>query len=417
MSHSIEFVRGEQKNYIRLTIDDETLSSYEFQMFSHNHIKVFLPFQKRIQNDKTYLYYDVSGTQSLDVLGQTQKLQRDFWILFAKEVLKLYKNIKEYMLSVGGVVFEAKYIMYKDDTKELLFVYSFEKGAVSLEALNAFLEYCIDYLDYSDKRLSDCIFRLYEHLQDQGDNFSMETEMENLLASLGEGEKMPETSTPEPVVQSVQPFESVFSSTEERTENYEDISGVASRKSRRGILLLLLVDVLGAIIWKPISILKLCFFLSLGVCLLVLYVHMGKKERANQEKSAEESRLQEVVYRNEYEMIASQCDEEEGTKFIAIEHMSGVLYSLQGLEPQYIYITEKLQLIGKDQEKAPICISAEGVSRVHASIIRKGDDCYLEDLCSTNGTYVNGKNIGARSPYLLKEGDRVSFAGVEYIFQ
>ena len=61
-----------------------------------------------------------------------QKLQRDFWVLFAKEVLKLYKNIKEYMLSVGGIVFEAKYIMYKDDTKELLFVSSFEKGAVSI---------------------------------------------------------------------------------------------------------------------------------------------------------------------------------------------------------------------------------------------------------------------------------------------
>ena len=79
MSHNIEFVRGDQKNFIRLKVDDETLRSYEFQMFTHNQIKGFLPFQKRTQNGKTYLYYDVSGTQSFDVLGQAQKIQRDLW--------------------------------------------------------------------------------------------------------------------------------------------------------------------------------------------------------------------------------------------------------------------------------------------------------------------------------------------------
>ncbi len=416
MSHNIEFVRGEQKNFIRLAIDDETLRSYEFQMFTHNQIKGFLPFQKRTQNGKTYLYYDVSGTQSLDILGQTQKLQRDFLMLFAKEVLKLYKNVKEYMLSVGGVVFEAKFLMYKVETKEILFIYSFEKGAVPFEALNGFLEYCIDYLDYSDKRLSDCIFRLYEHLQDQRENFSLETELANFLRNLGEGVERAETGMPEVLVQTVEPFEAVLSASESE-EIYEDGFGGADRKRRRGILLFLVVDVLAVIIWKPLTLLKLCFFFSLGGCLLGLYIYAGKKAKRNQEKRADERRMQEEVYQNEYDTIASKCDDEEGTKFIALEHVSGALYNLQGIEPQYIYITEKLQVLGKDKEKVQVCILAEGISRVHASIIRKGDACYLEDLCSTNGTYVNGKNIGARTPYLLKEGDRVNFAGTEYIFQ
>ena len=416
MSHNIEFVRGDQKNFIRLKVDDETLRSYEFQMFTHNQIKGFLPFQKRTQNGKTYLYYDVSGTQSFDVLGQAQKIQRDLWVLLAKEVLKLYKNVNEYMLSVSGVVFGAKYLMYNAERKEVLFVYSFEKEAGSFEALNEFLEYCIDYLDYSDKRLSDCIFRLYEHLQDQRENFSLETELENLLRNLGEGVERTETSVPEVFVQTVEPFEVVLSASEEGDiceEEFDD----TGRMTRRGILLFLALDILVAIVWKPLSLLKLCFFFSLGGCLLGLYVYVGKKTKRNQEKCANERRIKEAVYQNEYDAIAYHCDEGEGTKFIPIEHMSGVLYNLQGNEPQYIYITEKLQLVGKDKEKVQVCILAEGVSRVHASIIRKGNECYLEDLCSTNGTYVNRKNIGARTPYLLKEGDRVGFAGVEYIFQ
>ena len=78
MNNKLTFVRGNQKNFIRLSLEEEVLYTYEFQMFAHNAIKSFLPFQKRSENGEMYLYYDISGTQSLDIWGQTQKLKRDF---------------------------------------------------------------------------------------------------------------------------------------------------------------------------------------------------------------------------------------------------------------------------------------------------------------------------------------------------
>jgi hypothetical protein len=47
------------------------------------------------------------------------------------------------------------------------------------------------------------------------------------------------------------------------------------------------------------------------------------------------------------------------------------------------------------------------VSTVHARLFRRGDDTFVEDLGSRNGTFVNGQQV--QSPTRLKRGDRVQF--------
>jgi pSer/pThr/pTyr-binding forkhead associated (FHA) protein len=47
------------------------------------------------------------------------------------------------------------------------------------------------------------------------------------------------------------------------------------------------------------------------------------------------------------------------------------------------------------------------VSTVHARLFRRGDDLFVEDLGSRNGTFVNGQQV--QSPTRLKRGDRVQF--------
>ncbi len=48
-----------------------------------------------------------------------------------------------------------------------------------------------------------------------------------------------------------------------------------------------------------------------------------------------------------------------------------------------------------------------GVSRRHATITFSGEDCLLEDLGSTNGTWLNGNRLTAYQPHPLQNGDVV----------
>ncbi|MBN2148313.1 MAG: FHA domain-containing protein [Anaerolineales bacterium] len=63
-----------------------------------------------------------------------------------------------------------------------------------------------------------------------------------------------------------------------------------------------------------------------------------------------------------------------------------------------------------------IVISDADVSRKHATLTLQGDTYLLEDLGSTNGTFVNGERIAG--PTILTVGDMVSFGdAVELIYE
>jgi len=49
----------------------------------------------------------------------------------------------------------------------------------------------------------------------------------------------------------------------------------------------------------------------------------------------------------------------------------------------------------------------EFVSTVHARVFRRGDDVFVEDLGSRNGTFVNGERVTATTQ--IRRGDRVQF--------
>ncbi len=60
--------------------------------------------------------------------------------------------------------------------------------------------------------------------------------------------------------------------------------------------------------------------------------------------------------------------------------------------------------------------SSTSVSRRHAQIIRQKEEVFVEDLKSSNGTILNGKNLEPGRRYPLKNGDELRFGLVMLIF-
>lgn len=73
-------------------------------------------------------------------------------------------------------------------------------------------------------------------------------------------------------------------------------------------------------------------------------------------------------------------------------------------------------LLGKNQNQVNGVISAEGVSRLHARITKREQKYFIEDLNSTNGTYINDMPLEYRQPKEIYPGDRIRFGAEEYVF-
>ena len=176
MNNEPEFIRGNQKSYIRVFCEESLQECYEYQMCSYNHISSLLEFQQRSENGMLYLYYEISGMQSLDIYLQAHKLKRSFAIQLANALLKLSREVSEYALDLEKIIFIPRYVMVTSEG-ELRFVYDFTARETSPEGFEKLLEAGIDQMDYQDELLMKKMFEFYEKCLEQKNNFSLEKEI------------------------------------------------------------------------------------------------------------------------------------------------------------------------------------------------------------------------------------------------
>ena len=75
-----------------------------------------------------------------------------------------------------------------------------------------------------------------------------------------------------------------------------------------------------------------------------------------------------------------------------------------------IWLDQKSMTIGKLGQQVDILVDHPSVSRVHARLIREGENYSLIDMNSTNGTYLNGQRLSPDEICPLKDGDEIRFA-------
>ncbi|MBW4476169.1 MAG: FHA domain-containing protein [Tolypothrix brevis GSE-NOS-MK-07-07A] len=112
----------------------------------------------------------------------------------------------------------------------------------------------------------------------------------------------------------------------------------------------------------------------------------------------------------------------------------GMLNTTLSLELFHLQSNTSLELpanvsvirIGKPNEQVPIDIDVSGlsnadvVSRLHAEIHLEGNSYYIEDLESTNGTFINNIKLIPKTRYQLNLGDKIDLgqaSQVTFIFQ
>ncbi|MEP7342169.1 MAG: FHA domain-containing protein [Acidobacteriota bacterium] len=95
--------------------------------------------------------------------------------------------------------------------------------------------------------------------------------------------------------------------------------------------------------------------------------------------------------------------------------LRGEIHLSENNESRIVALESLKFTIGRGPENS-LCLPSSVVSRLHAEVIRLGQDFVLRDLGSTNGSYLNGKRI---TESMLSDGDQIRFGsnGPEMTFQ
>ena len=144
----------------------------------------------------------------------------------------------------------------------------------------------------------------------------------------------------------------------------------------------------------------------------------GKKGRKNQEDQSDAPHdfSQDFVFDPDTDILTKTVfmkPENENDHTSEAGFQGVLIYDGKG-EEQNHYINGSSFRIGSQENDNEAVLHSKVVSRHHAMITKSGSSFFIEDLNSTNGTYVNGTLLPYHDKVKLKKMDQIVFADVAY---
>lgn len=121
---------------------------------------------------------------------------------------------------------------------------------------------------------------------------------------------------------------------------------------------------------------------------------------------------------NKTQILRTEQDDYDNDKTVILSDLSNrtdsYLIPSDTDEDNKVPIVHYPFIIGKSEKSTNYILHEVGISRLHAKITKDGENYYLFDLASTNGTFLNGLKLKECTPYILHEKDEITFSNFKF---
>lgn len=407
---SIRFLKEGIKPYMLVPCDGVIINNYHSEVLQEIKIPYFLMYEIREYNGKRVIYYLLRYRTTMKAVLENFPLTPDKVKNVLISIVSAMQTIDDHLLYLHRIVWEMDRIFMQVDTGYLEFCYNpiEEQNNGKLEDLVLKI---MQMTGDQDKEVANMLSEFYALITNQ------ETTLEDIIQYridvLGEEEVSRERYYPDigqPLI-SMEHLKKSKNPEEELISEKYDMQrrdNVTRTKIIKIIMLtmvyvnvtLIFLFLLEILPYKHLWVL----FASLGIHLglLIYYLLMDKEESIDE---IMEEYLESVPEYKETTILAADIAGPDEKVLCLSPTIVG------SCEP--IYLREGSILIGS-KEGCDYILELEGVSRMHAKLIRKGDNVYIVDLNSTNGTILNGRRLESGKEYRVRPGSMVAIAYHEF---
>lgn len=468
-----EYKRDVSHNYLILHGEESiNTASYQVRMLTGNTMSSILKCRMQGLDGKWLFYYDITSKQSVASFYEQRKFRGEDLEMIFGSFVRAMEELAEYLLSTDQLLLCPEYMFLDVEKKKISFCCLPDYHHPVQEQFRELTEYFLPKLDHEDQKAVNLGYGIYRKAMETGLQLEHIKELLYRTGGNKEYDVNSDTGTEVPSEENVREAEV---SEEQQTRAVFDISDrkvsetgdeAEPEKEKTNIRWKFAAGCTAGVI-SLIGILAACYLgylpgvpaeAVIGAAIVLMGVGVGlswtaDKKKQKEAQSAEwrskvqrelagtntvEQPAENIVQnekqtreRQEVKMTAVLPSDQGTPKMTGKEHeeygetvvlSAGALSgpaSLVSREPGElapIYLEQELTVIGKLEQAADAVITLPTVSRVHARIRKEGDDYYLADLNSRNGTSVNGRMLGAGEEYLLQDEDQVDFAQARYIF-
>lgn len=377
----IQYQRELQKSYMILEGDPADVG-YEEQMLRENEIRTLLAFYTVELNRRIQFWYDITGKKSLRDYTEQKGLDMAMLQKIVTYLGIAYGEIRKYLIAQDHIYVSPDTVFVEDRESGFLLLLCycpFARGSLQ-EQMMELMEYFLTIVDHKEEAVTQACYKLYEIVA--SGNFSMES-MQEVVS------ERREEPIPEDVVETRSQIENL-DEMEDYDDVFEDEIEIGEEKPSLSAQLSTLIQD----IWQRIF----------GKAKVTL---RAKREKLLPGKAD----CEEFIYHPEdtlYEpTVLLHSDRDQCMGKLIYEGM---------LDEEDHLIDKDAYRIGSRDGANDAVLHSTVVSRNHAKISRQDGHFYIEDLNSTNGTYVNGNLLNYKEQVELNTMDQILFADVAYRF-
>lgn len=355
----IEYRNNLSKNFMILNINS-TEVNYKTKMIGNNTINGLLRTSNIIIDGGQQFMYEISSLQSLDILFERKKLSSGDLKEIIRCFIEAVNSMEEYLLNANGIILESSMIYMNPENRKVYFTYNpfYDKSMESqLESISRFF---IEHIDYSD---NDSVKKAYT------------------LSSIV-GKKPFEFNSLQVLLEETQE-ESNDNPTDNETVYKEEI--YMEKKQEK--------------LWDK---------LVGGI-----FERFKSNLRERELPLVCENKSEYMVEpNNTTDVFANEIGDT-----VLLNEITPMGLTLKSCRPLHkdISMRGKSMLIGKLENRVDVIVDDPSISRIHAKCENEGKRYYIEDLNTTNGTYLNDKRIVPYKLEEVKDGDLLRLGQVEYM--
>jgi hypothetical protein len=383
---------------------------FDERMMMKQQIPGLLLIEKCYMDGEGQFWYDISGKQSLDTFCRMKPVGQVFLEQMVHSICDEIGTLEQHLVDADCLSLAPELVYVSNRTEELAFTAIPGRTSDVATGFRELMEYMLTRVDHKDAKAVQLAYDIYEKTLDEG--YSIADIHNSIIQShLAEAPGYPQPYRQEEPV-GVKPYPNTTTQSPKSLEMPAEmlpmeLKGKNSTQKEK-------THFLGTE-----------SFSARVKALLENWKEKFKKNGAAAQKDRKEwHRKKSSESQNEWRVVYpdDELQEEIHNRIHPTvclsdyrEHPEGLLL-YEGYENfSNIRLENRSHQIGQSDD-SDIMIAKDTISRYHARIECQNSDYYLEDLNSTNGTFVNEKQLTYKEKRKLESNDIIRFADVKYRF-
>ena len=418
-------------------VSEKAENEYEIHMLEENHISGFMAcVRKKINGERKY-YYEITSRQSLQQICEGTSLGVKDIKIILRCLYQALQQADQYLLDGNKIVLEPECIYLDIESREAVFCYlPVYEGRIQ-DSFRRFASFLLYHLNQADTEAVLLVYEINRNVQGknyalldilQGEYFKEEIETEKITVK--EHKPLPEEELINLKNKKETIPEKKKNPVKKKNKTRKDLQKDTQKDRRKrpgkkwiaaGVFLLVTAITATAAWMELLTVTQaggITFLLAGGIGYAVSGREKGQRPKEKEEIKSEIN--WEMPEAEEDKEIQIQQNEKNVGATTVLRMGSQeyeprmTLISMNSRERNSVVLMKDSYLIGKLKAKTDIWIDDEAISRIHAKIQKEGEEYYLYDMNSTNGTFLNGRRLGVNEKVPLHIADEITFAGVGY---